>query len=89
VGAYLGAKQPVDEAAQSVSLSQGLRRDQDSTGSDQDEIALHLLILGVRGFEMLISVTHGPATGLGKPERRVVSRPGQMITEVGQASRHL
>ncbi len=60
VGTNLGRKQTIDETAQSVSLAQDLAWDLDATRADQDEVALHLLVLSICCLEMLIPVTHRP-----------------------------
>ena len=47
---------------------------------------MHLLALGIRTFEMLGSITHRAAVGFCEPERRVIRRSIQMVTQMSETT---
>jgi hypothetical protein len=53
---------------------------------EQHEIGLDLLGLSIGCLEVLIAITHRPATGFRKSQGRIISRTNQMVTKMRQAT---
>ncbi len=85
-GAGVGSQQPVAETTEAMGLPAHRFRNFGSTCSEQPESGLKLLALAIRSFEVLRTITHGAAIGLGKPERRVIRGSVQLVTQMSETT---
>jgi hypothetical protein len=54
--------------------------------TEQHEISLDLHGLSVGCLEVLIAITHRPATGFRESQGRIISRANQVVTKMRQAT---
>jgi hypothetical protein len=57
--------------------------------ADEHEVGLDLLALCIGCLEVLIPVTHRPATGFRKPQGSIISCSHQVVTQMRQTTTKL
>ena len=85
-GAVLCPEQPIDETAEPIGLLDHRLGYRDPACGDLVKSGLRFLILAVCTFEVNASITHRSATGFREPERRIVRRSIQLVTQMSETT---